>query len=130
MLKSLIMAAFLLPQTAPIPFEAAALQHAAAPPFMPQAERKEWNPPKKYDHPFKGTLDYQEMPQKQLVSACEALLKPLGIKVHSNQRGCSYVQGNKCHVISIDTVFNGTTPQAVLRHETGHCNGWPADHSD
>jgi hypothetical protein len=94
----------------------------------PLVERHTWDPPARFDHAFHGKLDVTRLPQYRVPLACQALLKPLGIPAHSNQRGCSIGNASECHVIIIDRPYHGTLPRDVLRHEIGHCNGWPANH--
>lgn len=97
---------------------------------LPSVERTFWNPPARFDHPYHGRLIIKRIPQDRIVKACSALLSPLGIPAHMNQRGCSYEINKHCTVYIINRPYHGTTPQAVLRHEIGHCNGWNASHSN
>lgn len=91
----------------------------------------EWNPPTRFDHVYSGRLTIRYLPQKQVVAACSKLFAQYRVAAKSSlvQRGCSAItSGTSCTVILIDKPFALATPKAVLRHETGHCNGWPADH--
>ena len=83
----------------------------------------EWNPPKRFDHPFKGKLTLYRLPQKEVVRVCQNMP---GASLQ--QHGCSELKGNHCTVVIVDKTYMGATPKSVLRHELGHCNGWPASH--
>lgn len=89
-----------------------------------------WNPPARYDHPFTGKVVLRRYAQRYLKSACDDLFARHHIKVETTygMRGCSAAKGNRCEILTVDRTFEGATPNAVLRHEMGHCNGWPADH--
>lgn len=90
-----------------------------------------WNPPSRFDHPYAGHLTVERLPQRQVVEACARLFARYDVPARAafNQHGCSAVTGpSSCMVITIDRTFMKATPQAVLRHEIGHCNGWPASH--
>ncbi|PAP93983.1 hypothetical protein CIT31_16585 [Mesorhizobium wenxiniae] len=91
----------------------------------------EWNPPVRFDHSYAGKLTVIYLPQKQVVTACAKLFSKYGVSATSSlvQRGCAAITGRtSCTVIVIDKTYALATPKAVLRHETGHCNGWAADH--
>jgi hypothetical protein len=93
----------------------------------------EWNPPTRFDHAYSGKLTVVYLPQKQVVSACANLFAKYNVPAKSfpNQHGCSAITGKtSCTVIVVDKTYALATPKAVLRHETGHCNGWGADHPD
>lgn len=92
-----------------------------------------WNPPARFDHPYQGKLTVQRLPQKQVVSACAKLFAKYKVAAKSSlaQRGCSAITSkNSCTMIVIDKTYLKATPEAVIRHERGHCNGWPANHPD
>ena len=45
--------------------------------------------------------------------------------------GCNYRFPSQCVIFLADDKIiraAGHDPDIVLRHETGHCNGWPANH--
>lgn len=93
----------------------------------------EWNPPARYDRAYTGKLTVRYLPQKQVVSACADLFAKYKVAAKSfpNQRGCAAITSKtSCTVIVIDKTFALATPKAVVRHEVGHCAGWPADHPD
>jgi hypothetical protein len=90
-----------------------------------------WNPPARFDHAYSGKLTVSYLPQKQVVAACEVLFAQYKVAAKSfpNQHGCSAITSpTSCTIIVVDTTFALATPKAVLRHEIGHCNGWPANH--
>lgn len=91
-----------------------------------------WTPPKRYDHPFDGVETIRRLPKSQVPGACARLFKEAGldISVGPRQMGCAVYRGNKGTIIVIDKPVGGITPDAVIRHERGHLNGWPADHPD
>jgi hypothetical protein len=91
-----------------------------------------WNPPKRYDKPFDGKETLRLMPQKEVVEACRKLFKKAGldIKVTPKQLGCAVYKGKNGTIIAIDKPVGGVTPEAVIRHERGHLNGWDQHHSD
>ncbi len=96
----------------------------AAGPSLAGINDPTWNPPARFDHPYSGRLIVHRLPQAQIVDVCT---KVLGIRSF-NRHGCSSYKGNRCEVWIVDKTYMQATPEAVLRHETGHCNGWPADH--
>lgn len=85
-----------------------------------------WNPPAKYDHPYKGKLRVYYLPPKQVVTVCKKLIKSATLE----QRGCAVHDDKSCTVIVVDKPYKGATPKAVLRHELGHCQGWPSHHPE
>lgn len=93
----------------------------------------EWNPPSRFDHAYSGKLTAIYLPQKQVVKACANIFAKYKVAAKSfpSQRGCSAITSKtSCTVIVIDKPYALATPKAVLRHELGHCNGWPASHPD
>jgi hypothetical protein len=91
-----------------------------------------WNPPKRYDKPFKGNETIRLLPQPEVVEACRKLFADAGldIEVTLKQLGCAVYKGKNGTIIAIDRPVGGVTPEAVIRHERGHLNGWDQDHSD
>ncbi|TPN11730.1 hypothetical protein [Mesorhizobium sp. B2-1-2] len=85
----------------------------------------EWNPPERFDHLYKGKLTIKYLPQARVQVVCERF------KYNDDtlMRGCSSWDSTSCIIVVVDKTFLGQTPAAVIRHEMGHCNGWPADHS-
>jgi hypothetical protein len=91
-----------------------------------------WNPPKRYDHAFDGKETIRHLPQAEVPEACRRLFRDAGleISVGPKQKGCAVYQGKNGTIIVVDKPFGGATPDAIIRHERGHLNGWPADHPD
>lgn len=93
----------------------------------------EWNPPARFDHPYKGEILVRQLPQDKVFEACRVLFNIYGIEAaaYAEQRGCAILtSSHSCLIVTIDKPYMGTTPEAVLRHENGHCTGWPASHPD
>lgn len=90
----------------------------------------EWNPPARYAGSYTGKLIERRLPQHLVVGACNALFAKhrFAAKATLQQRGCSVHVGNTCTIIIIDRRYGLASPEAVRRHELGHCNGWGADH--
>ena len=86
----------------------------------------QWNPPEAYSGPYTGQLTVIRVPQPEVVALCSELIEG----VTSKQKGCAVWRGNSCLVVIIDKIFMGSRPVDVLRHEIGHCNGWPEDHPE
>ena len=91
-----------------------------------------WNPPAEFDHAFSGNETIYQLPQSQVPEACADLFEKAGlnIKVSADQKGCAAYKGTRGYIIVMDRAFGGVTPEAAIRHERGHLNGWPADHPD
>ena len=93
----------------------------------------EWNPPKRFDHAYSGKLTVRYLPQMQVIKACTKLFAKYKIEAKTTlrQHGCAAITSDtSCTVIAINKSYMGATPKAVVRHETGHCNLWPANHPD
>jgi hypothetical protein len=97
-------------------------------------DRPSWNPPARYDRPYDGRLIEYPLPQQAVRRYCVKLGaeygRDLGGGMH--QRGCAVrLDGGKtCIIAYINKRYGLATPEAVRRHEIGHCNGWPANHPD
>ena len=93
-------------------------------------------PPAKYDGPSKIKTYIIAAPVSQLQKHC----KPWRTSALQVFFGCSFIYDNprRCVVFIPDKSFpnwawpeGGTLivrPGDVLRHERGHCNGWPSNH--
>ncbi len=81
----------------------------------------------RFDHPYSGKLIVHRLPQARIVDVCTKLTGERSLARH----GCStFPKDSRCEIWIIDKAYMGATPKAVLRHEVGHCNGWPGDHPD
>jgi hypothetical protein len=83
-------------------------------------------PPVEYDHPYTGKLTiFRSSSQAEIKAKCP----PSSFPYHL---GCGGPKaGGECHILMADDETirkHGWTPEIVLRHEIGHCNGWPANH--
>lgn len=96
-----------------------------APPAIAGKTDPTWNPPARFDHSYSGKMIVHRLPQAQIINVCA---KVLG-KRSMIQHGCSAKPKNgRCEIWIVDKTYMSATPEAVLRHERGHCNGWPANH--
>lgn len=81
----------------------------------------ELEPPVQYDHPYDGPVDERVMPVSVVRTVC--------ISEGADAFGvaCAWVDDDgACHIVLPN---NEVAPVALYRrHETAHCNGWPADH--
>jgi hypothetical protein len=87
---------------------------------------KAMTPPAEFDHPYKGiVIITRTKDQAETRRLCPlAFPQPLAIgSAKTIPVGCELI-------ISPDSVIAlaGLTLEFVKRHETAHCNGWPADH--
>lgn len=90
-------------------------------------------PPPQYDHPFAGNLtveviDWRDVPARcglRWVNACAMRYLSIGLNGHLDWNSCTiiYPRLNQYGINADDFV-------KLIRHETGHCNGWPNDHPD
>jgi hypothetical protein len=86
-------------------------------------------PPVQYDHPFDGILTVRRLSESDIVKVCD--VRPVEYPTHL---GCAFPGGRKPHcliyIVNDDVLASyGQNAKALLRHETGHCNGWGADHA-
>jgi hypothetical protein len=75
-------------------------------------------PPARYNHPYDGPVVERVLPVNEVREICSDPSSP-GL-------ACSWVKDGTCYQI---LPSDGQAPLAVYRrHETAHCNGWPANH--
>jgi hypothetical protein len=83
-------------------------------------------PPEEFDHPFGGTTRvWRSSDQAEIKAKCP----PSAFPYHLGCGGKSAT--GQCHILMADDETirkHGWTPEIVLRHEIGHCNGWPPNH--
>jgi hypothetical protein len=83
-------------------------------------------PPLEFDHPYEGaTKVWRSASQDEIKAKCPPSVFPYHL-------GCGGKSASgACHILMADdeTIRKyGWTPEIVLRHEIGHCNGWPVHH--
>jgi hypothetical protein len=81
-------------------------------------------PPTEYDRTYNGALTIT------IVPSLDALHQDCRVHI-PKMLGCSFKSPLGCVIIMVkDDIIreNGWTTGLLLRHEMGHCNGWPADH--
>jgi hypothetical protein len=77
------------------------------------------NPPARYDHPFKGPVEILWLSPTDTVKVCHTWT------------ACVFSNHPKVCRIYINSGARGNwTEQSLIRHEMGHCNGWPGNHPD
>lgn len=76
-------------------------------------------PPAQYNHPYKGPVIEHVLPLKDAQVMC----RKRGAFAHA----CSWTKDGKCYIV---LPVGGPVKQLApyRRHETAHCNGWPASH--
>lgn len=85
-------------------------------------------PPVEYDHAYKGMLIVETVAtREELRTQCGAAFGPWTL-------GCAWrstYPADSCRIIMVDEKVMkafGWRRDMILRHEIGHCNGWPGDH--
>jgi hypothetical protein len=84
-------------------------------------------PPVEYDHPYSGKLTVERTPYQHVVRQnCSYSPFPYLL-------GCAklFAAEDRCYILMMDDDYLAKLnfpPEIVLRHEIGHCNGWPGDH--
>src|SRR5216684_1345144 len=76
--------------------------------------------------PYKGTLIVTIESQATIGAICPHIEAAAKL-------GCNIKWPDKCWVIVApkeEIEAAGYSVESVVRHEIGHCNGWPADHRD
>jgi hypothetical protein len=84
-------------------------------------------PPEEFDHPYEGKLHVIRVYSQDDVRR----LCPRTTFNESYALACMTLFTNHCRItIAADDVIQaaGFEPDLVMRHEIGHCNGWPPDH--
>jgi hypothetical protein len=96
---------------------------------QPMADMTSWIlPPERYDHPYKGHLTLQRATDEEMIKTCPA---PLTLP---KRIACAFPipAANSCLIVlapRTTIAAAGYSEEIVIRHEIGHCNGWPADHN-
>jgi hypothetical protein len=77
-----------------------------------------WKPPVRFDHPFRGTVHILQKPFWVCPGAWACTpIPPAGTRV------CT-IYSNSIGFLGMDRAGY----RNVIRHEIGHCNGWPQNH--
>jgi hypothetical protein len=83
-------------------------------------------PPEEFDYPFTGPVRIQQVnSQNEVRQSCRI---PLG---QITALGCAKVVWGTCLIVKVsdeEIQSYGHDPDVFMRHEHGHCNGWPASH--
>jgi hypothetical protein len=83
-------------------------------------------PPAQYDKPYDGDLTIKMVATlEELQSACRV--------TNAKMLACAIHNAKSCVIYMVaDEVMRqrGWNTGLLLRHEIGHCNGWPGDHPD
>ena len=83
-------------------------------------------PPEEFDRPYNGQIFYQlARDQDHVREICRAAFNS------GKAPGCSRVYPDMCIIVKLsnaDMRAIGIDPEVFMRHEIGHCNGWPASH--
>jgi hypothetical protein len=100
---------------------------ASLAPVGAYAQRGAMLPPPEYDGLFTGDLTIKRLlTQNDVRAACPNTPFGAGAAL-----ACAIVRNESCEIyIVADGTLKafGLTYALTLRHELGHCNGWPADH--
>jgi hypothetical protein len=77
-------------------------------------------PPAQYNHPYDGAVVERVMPVAEVRTLCTSQgASPRGV-------ACSWVSNSICYMV---LPSDEEAPVSTYRrHETAHCNGWPANH--
>src|SRR5262249_58987305 len=81
-------------------------------------------PPAEYDHYYEGDLTIR------IVATIEELYAICQLK-QPNLLACTLRNHHSCVIVLVDDDVmrrRSWTTGMLLRHEMGHCNGWPGDH--
>lgn len=93
----------------------------AAPRDLPQPHA--WAPPARYDHTPRRPMVVREYPRHKVGEICGMLTK-----VRAD--GCALPDWRGTCIVYMPPRASLSPARwtALLRHERGHCNGWPAHH--
>ena len=83
-------------------------------------------PPAKYDHPFEGVVRVDRD-----MHDCKEDMGPNKARLACTTGRVAYHDVPHCiiHMLPDEELrARGFTSEMILRHEVGHCNGWPEDH--
>lgn len=83
-------------------------------------------PPPLWDAPFTASLIEIQRPLPRVGAIC----RELGLRAPGIVYGCALWANGGCVIVipRVDAAVSEAEQQAIRRHETAHCNGWPASH--
>lgn len=84
------------------------------------------NPPARFDHPYDGKTVIRMIDRANVWKECS---RNGAVKMRRDVAGCARVQDGAC-IIHIATRTKRAPIDAIIRHETAHCNGWSSAHED
>jgi hypothetical protein len=87
-------------------------------------------PPEEFDRPYQGILTITRGNAEVMQKECPKT--PFPIALGCARRATLNGEPYTCRVWVVeDSILQptGWTYEIVLRHEVGHCNGWPGDHA-
>ena len=77
-------------------------------------------PPAQYNHPYDGPVVERVMPVTEVRALCTSQgASPTSV-------ACSWVSDGTCYIVLPND--EQAPVSTYRRHETAHCNGWPANH--
>jgi hypothetical protein len=96
----------------------------------PAQAQRGFLPPEEFDHPFDGSLRVVRLQTQQEVRQnCPNMTFILPVASGCSVKWKSLPRLCYVFMVSDDEIkAAGYDPEIVLRHEIGHCNGWPSDH--
>jgi hypothetical protein len=80
----------------------------------------ELEPPTQYNHPYHGPIVERIMPVAEVRALCTSK------GASAKGVACSWVSDGTCYIVLPND--EQAPVSTYRRHETAHCNGWPADH--
>jgi hypothetical protein len=85
-------------------------------------------PPKEYDHPYAGRVEVIEARDQGHV---RELCGPGAKFGKIGALACSQKWPDRCRIVVSPSALKaaGFALHVAMRHEIGHCNGWPGDHT-
>lgn len=89
----------------------------------------EWNPPARFEQTFPDHIVIHKVDPADVISSCQRLIdsRRIAMKAYGTH-GCSVGGNSDCEVVIPSRPVEGAAPASILRHEIGHCSGWPVDH--
>jgi len=88
----------------------------------------ELEPPAQYNHPYDGLVEERVLPVADVRVVCDSLgasHSSADASAPGGTAACAWVNDDTCFIILPDDEL--APVDTYRRHETAHCNGWPAD---